>query len=103
MEENFVIANKFGHSLAFRCIEVPLYPLTVTHHVWWQIIQANSTHKTQLMELSLMREEEKQNYKRQEENMVSCAFLFGLIQVLHQRIKWFFFQIAFEVYRKSSV
>ncbi|XP_073246209.1 centrosomal protein of 112 kDa-like [Porites lutea] len=34
-----------------------------------EIIQANSTHKTQLMELSLMREEEKQNYKRQEENM----------------------------------
>jgi len=34
-----------------------------------EIIQSNSTHKTQLMELSLMREEEKQNYKRQEENM----------------------------------
>lgn len=34
-----------------------------------EIIQANSTHKTQLMELSLLREEEKQNYKRQEDNM----------------------------------
>ena len=36
-----------------------------------QLIQANSTHKTQLMELSLLREEEKQTYKRQEENLVS--------------------------------
>ena len=35
-----------------------------------QLIQANSTHKTQLMELSLLREEEKQTYKRQEENLV---------------------------------
>lgn len=34
-----------------------------------EIIQSNSTHKSQLMELSLLREEEKQNYKRQEENM----------------------------------
>lgn len=34
-----------------------------------EIIQGSSTHKTQLMELSLMREEEKQNYKRQEENL----------------------------------
>ncbi|KAL9956211.1 hypothetical protein ACROYT_G037657 [Oculina patagonica] len=33
-----------------------------------ELIQANSTHKTQLMELSLLREEEKQTYKRQEEN-----------------------------------
>lgn len=48
---------------------------------FWQIIQSNSTHKTQLMELSLMREEEKQNYKRQEENMVrwtkSCSVQFS--------------------------
>ena len=41
-----------------------------------QIIQGSSTHKTQLMELSLMREEEKQNYKRQEENLVSCGTSF---------------------------
>lgn len=33
-----------------------------------ELIQANSTHKTQLMELSLLREEEKQTYKRQDEN-----------------------------------
>lgn len=33
-----------------------------------ELIQANSTHKTQLMELSLLREEEKQTFKRQDEN-----------------------------------
>jgi hypothetical protein len=34
-------------------------------------MQANSLRKTQLMELNLLREEEKQAYNRQEENLVS--------------------------------
>ena len=36
----------------------------------FKVIQANSVRKTQIMELGLLREEEKQNFKRQEENLV---------------------------------
>eukprot|EP00794_Sanderia_malayensis_P009215 gene9215-10189_t len=63
-EEIIYVAN-ISRSGAACLLMTPPFPLSL------QVIQANSLRKQQLVELGMLREEEKQNYQRQEESLTA--------------------------------